>query len=865
MAVVTESLQRRLRQKALILMGAIFLVVALLSVLFIETLTQEAKEKNLALKHQVAEQAFNAYLARAEDEMKFIGKDLSTSEYIAGRELDLLFSHHEVLFFGGLDFFYIEWANGNYSMDPRARLFTNTDFKVLLGAGLLNRWASVKTDDGATLLMLKTKLLSTEKDTTGFLYGFISLNDNLTLANELLEGADVSAIRIYDVSHNRVLLEERKARIDLSTNALRASLPLISPIQANLQLDVIEAHSISSAIFTNALPLILSVGVVLLIFYFLLARQVKILIFHPIETVVYKHNEELIPYVELQPIQRQSRQLMAEIQAKDKRFLLLSDSINSAVIFCNEVAEIELVNTEARHVFPESAKARTLFDFMPIASHRSIQDALKGNIGITFDLTMNDLGRIYQWQAYTFRNENDYRGLLLVGRNITRETSLTWQLEQLHPLSSLIEKKVDTDAILNELNYLSTLPDHIESSHLQGWMTLLLSVLDDISQQETDIANIPLGDVFRQESDRVMAAMGMEATRALVDCSVETGGKVVAVGRHFRSLVRTLLMMVMSNDMAERRLSIRFISDMELEIIAMNDMAFRPLFFWMVKMLSESLGGQKQTLQNNALQLNLTMEINHSAAETLSLKPKQVTAWIANDYPYASNITEALKRFGLEVEVYASSDSFFTQSSVLTEFDAVLIGCDKDVQSQIDMTQALKLKHKRDHLPIIWLNSRFPLHTDASVYTLQGCFFDYNLYQVLLKACEEDGISTAHYNEHDACWVMVGGSRVTKAIWYNQLEQCTIATQWLADLVNYDVVLSYQPNAIIVLLEPQPSATILAAQTAFPSVCFYAVQKWPEMPDNVILFDLVSPNSGEQIRFFTQEVIQHNTNSRSNE
>lgn len=865
MAAVVKSLQRRLRQKALILMVAIFVVVALLSVFFIETLTQAAKEKNLVLKHQVAEQAFNAYLARAEDEMKFIGQDLSSSEYINGRELDLLFSHHEVLFFGGLDFFYIEWANGNDSMDPRARLFTQTDFKAVIGAGLLNRWASIQTDDGATLLMLKTKLLSAEKDSTGFLYGFISLNDNLTLANELLDSAVVSAVRIYDVSHNLVLLEERKAGVDLSANSSRSSLPLTSPIQANLQLDVIEANSISSAIFTNALPLILSVGAVLLVFYFLLVRQMKVLIFQPIEKAVDKHEEELIPYVELQPIQQQSRQLMAEIEAKDKRFLLLSDSVNSAVIFCNEVAEVELVNAEARHIFPDSAKARTLFDFMPIASHRSIQDALKGNIGIAFDLTMVDLGRLYQWQAYAFRNENDYRGLLLVGKDVTRETSLTWQLEQLSPLSSLIERKVDTDAILNELSYLSQLPGPIESNHLQGWMALLLSVLDSIGQQEQDMSYLPLGDIFRQESDRVMAAMGIEATRALVDCSVETGSKVVAVGVHFRGLVRTLLMMVMSNDMAERRLSIRFNSDMELEIIAMNDMAFRPLFFWMIKMLSESLGGHKKILQNNALQLNLLMSVNESDEEVLSLKPNQVIAWIANDYPYASLITEALQRFGLKVEEYASTDSFFTQSSVLTKFDAVLIGCDKDVQSQIDMTLALKLKHKRDHLPIIWLNSRFPSHIDASVYTLQGCFFDYNLYQVLLKACEEDAISIAHYNEQDACWVMVGGSRVTKAIWYNELERCSITTQWLADLAEYDVVLSYQPNAIIVLLEPQSSAVILAAQTAFPNVRFYSVQKWSEMPDNVILFDLISLNTSEQIRFFTQDVMQHNTNSRSNE
>jgi hypothetical protein len=122
-----------------------------------------------------------------------------------------------------------------------------------------------------------------------------------------------------------------------------------------------------------------------------------------------------------------------------------------------------------------------------------------------------------------------------------------------------------------------------------------------------------------------------------------------------------------------------------------------------------------------------------------------------------------------------------------------------------------------------------------------------------------------HSNEQDMCWVMVGGSRVTKAIWYTELEQYNIATQWLADLHSHHVVLSYQPKAVVVLLEAQPAAEIEAAQSAFPNVAFYSVQRWPEMPDNVVFFDMVSPNSSEQIRFFTQDVMKQNTNSRSNE
>jgi hypothetical protein len=864
MAEVTISLQHRLRSKVLILVCVVFLAVTFMSLYFIEALNQTAAEKNLALKHRVVEQAFNGYLARAEDEMKFIGQDLSLSNYAVGRELDLLFSHHEVLFFGGLDFFYIEWVNGKHSMDPRARLFTKVDLQSVLGEGLINRWTSIVTTDDSILLMFKKKLLSSGQENIGFLYGFISLNDNLTLANELLESAQVSAVQVYDSAHNRVLLEEHKVGVDLSGATLHSRLPLVSPIQADLQLDIIQKRIFSSTILTNALPLIAGIGVVLFCFCLLLFRQVKTLIFQPLESIVYRHEEGLLPYSELQPIQLQSNQYKAFIESKENRFKLLAESIHSAIIFCTEVAEVELINSEAKLLFPDAEKARTLFDFMPISCHQSIQEALKGEVGVAFELTDSTLGRIYQWQVHSFKNESNYRGLLLVGRNVTQEISLMWQLEQLQPLSSAQQKKVDTDAILSELTYLSSLPGYIDSKHLQGWLALLISVLDDISSLDSKVSYLPIGEVFCQESARVMAAMGVEANRALLDCSVEVGARNIAVDANFRGLIRALLMMVMSNDMAERRLTVRFDGE-ELEMIAMNDMAFRPLFYWMIKMLLAPLGGQQKTLQNNALQINLIMEELEYQSILKQLTPNQVVAWVANDYPNPNIIKAALVRLGLQVEEYVSTDSFFTQSSAVVKFDAVLIGCDKDVEAQADMTRALKLKYNRDELPIVWLNSTLLMEVDPDVFTLQGCSFDYNLHQVLAKACELEGVIPTHSHEQALSWVMIGGSRITKAIWYVELEKYEVATQWLVDLSNYHVVLSYHPDAVVVLLEPQPRALLRSIQAAFPKVRFFSVQKWPEMPDNVSFFSMALPYSGDQIRLFTQNVIQQNTNLRSNE
>ncbi|NLQ17281.1 hypothetical protein HGG82_06535 [Marinomonas sp. M1K-6] len=857
MAVESISLQHRLHEKVFFLVGVVFLSVTLVVLYFADTLTRAATEEHLALKHRAVEQAFNGYLARAEDEMRFIAQDLVLSDYAPGRELDLLFSHHEVLFSGGLDFFYIQWNDATSAMDPRARLFTQVDFQTLLPQGQINRWVSTLTEDGAILLMFKHKLLSKEQENLGFLYGFIALNDNLALVSELLGSAQISAVRIYDEASGHALLEESSTDIDLSMPTLTSRQPLVSAVQANLQLEIHQQEVLFSSILARTFPAIAALGFVLLCFYFGVKQLVRRRVFEPLEALVYRHQETLSPFSELQAIQQQNQQYEVAIKTKDQRFALLMASTDSAVIFSNEVAEVALLNDEAKRLFADAEKARTLFDFMPISCHQSIQEALKGQVGVTFELTMARLGRIYQWQAYSFRHEGAYRGVLLVGRNTTQETRLKWQLEQLQPLSSAMKRKVDTDAILNELRYLSYLPAPVTAKQLQGWIVLFMSVLDDIRRVERDVVYLPLGEVFWQESVRVIEAMGTETHCALLDCSVDVGARVVAVDGNLRGLVRTLLMMVMSNDMSERRLTARF-NDTELELTAMNDMVSRPLFYRMISMLLTHLGGRQKTLRNHALQLSISME--ESEAEQDVLTQGKSVAWVSNDYPDADEIMRMLLRLGLQVEEYRSADSFFMRSRGMATFDAILIGGDDDCQVQMDMTRALQLKYNRPQLPVVWINRIEPVTPFIrQVFTLSGCPFDYSLHKVLADTFALERMAPTQVNESGPAWVMVGGSRITKAIWYTELKKCELSAQWLTDLSSDSVVLSYHSDAIVVLLEPPPPLLLEAIQEAFPLVRFFAIQRWADMPDSVALFEMAQPYSSDQIRYFLQDVVQKTT------
>ncbi|BFM50257.1 hypothetical protein [Marinomonas sp. THO17] len=860
------SLKDRLKQRILLIMLCLLLLLGVGTVYFATLLERNAEMTSLALKHQIVEQTLASYLARAETEMSFIAKELMAQNYAEGQELDLLFSHHEVLFSGGLDFFYIVWKDNRIAMDPRARLFTQVSFTPLLEKALLNRWTAVFTEDDEVLLQYKKKIVSATGESLGFLYGYISLNDNLTLGNELLTSVEVTGVRLYDVTDWRVLLDEKTSNDGEQVFAtLTYSFPLATAVQGDFLLEVEQREASGRKIFVLVWPLLGFIIVCLVAFNWLVNFYINKLIFVSLEQTVYRKKEAKTHFKELQPIEEQSKQYRAAIKAKGDQFDLLAESVHSAIIFCNEVAELQVLNKEAKEIFPEAERARTLFDFLPIAYHQSIQEALKGAVGRSFEMTIDRLGRIYQWRAFSYHNEYGYRGILLVGRNITKETSLMWQLDQLQPLSSAVEKQVDTQTLQGELAYLTQLPTYIKTAQFQGWLSLTLSVLDDIRTLDDEVEYCIFGDLLTQESASVMKAMSVEGNRALLEVPLSVASGTLPVDRNIRALVRLIFMMVLSNDLAERRLTMQAKAN-ELEIVAMHDMANRSLFMWMVKALASNLGAQYKILRNNALQFNLPVAWYEQsdvsvAQETLSqerITQDKLVAWVANDYQNPELISDALQRLGCKVKKFVSADSFFTESSTIVKYDAIFIGCDQDTSGQKKMTQTLQVKHDRQALPIVWVNSVFSEVKPSEVFQLQGCPFDYSLYQILLRALERDGVMPLYQPNTESSWLMVGGSRVTKAIWYNELERQHIATQWLTDLSSYDLVLPYHPEAVIVLLTPQSNDLLTELITAFPKVSIFTIQDWQHRPDNVALVRLQSPHSDEQINHFIRSIHERN-------
>ncbi|MCV2402135.1 hypothetical protein OFY17_04455 [Marinomonas sp. C2222] len=854
MAKVVISLQKRLQKKLLILLGCAFVIFSLAILFFVESLNRSFSEKELALKHRVVEQTFNSYLTRAEGEMSLISQDLSLNNYGVGHELDLIFSNHEELIFGELDFFYIEWSEGDHAIDPRARLFTDSDFSSLLSNGLINRWVAIYTENGTRLLMNKKRIVS-DYQNLGFSYGFISLDDNLTLTNLLLDSAGINAVRIYDQSQNRVLLDEARSGESLLNSALLSSLPLISSVDSSLLLEISQKNILTVTVAMKTLFYVAVVGVALILFYFLFIYQFNRALFTPLKRLSLHNDQTPLLFSELEPLQKKRNLEKTALVAKDHRFKLLTESVECAIIFCNEVTEIQMVNGEARTLFPESLKARTIFDFMPISCHQPIQEALKGEVGITFDITMKSMNRIYRWHAFPFVNDSIHQGVLLVGRDTTKESSLAWQLEQLNPLPSLQQEKVDVDTIVSELIYLSEQSYFTNAQQLQGWMTLLTRTLGEIgrSSVEPSVSEC-LGDVLSKVSNQITKDMGVNTDRVLIDCSLDDAMQIFSFSPDMKQLLRVFIMMVASNDTVKTKLSVRFVEE-ELEIVATYDKA-RPILDWFVTTLITRLKGKQQVSLNSTLSVTVPIEERELKGE--GGLPSAVVAWVTNDYSNEGLISELLEKLGVTVKKYTSTDSFLTHLNSVNHFDAIIVGCDKATDTQFELTEFLQNKYDRMGLPLIWVNCSKPTYISSEVINLLGSPFEYNLYDALQQAFIREPLSTVNMqNDDEHYWVIVGGSRVTKAIWYSALENCHISAHWWDDLSSYYAVLSQYPDASIILLESQSDALLSVVNIEFPETQFFTVQSWGHAPNYVHCYDVKPPYSNEKINEFVKYVAQN--------
>lgn len=346
------SLKKRLQQQYLIILSCVFLLLSTAALYFDSSQAEARAKLQLNLSHQAVEQAFNTYLTRAEYEVNFIAQDISLRSKHNLGTLERLFRNHDILFLGGLDFFSIIWQDGSQAIDPRSRLYTRASLDNLTQGAKIDQWSSVQTADNASLLVFKKQLVSEQKEVLGTLFGYVSLNENLTLASELIGNANTDGLRILNSpSDSQAILEEYAGDFDIDSLAFRSIQPLGVDADIAIFLEVGQSREKDLSNFSDVLVLLLSGLFLLVLLYFSANKYIEIKVLQPL-SALRAGGRNPIPFVELGPLQQQYLVHQKRLEADKRRFQALLELNNRAVIFCSEIAEVTILNKESKRLFP---------------------------------------------------------------------------------------------------------------------------------------------------------------------------------------------------------------------------------------------------------------------------------------------------------------------------------------------------------------------------------------------------------------------------------------------------------------------------------------------------------------------------------
>ena len=183
---VAVSLRKRHRMQIALVLMSVYILVAIVLLFVTKDQIERDNQADLAVRHFTVSQALHGFLLSAEYELSSTVQVLLNTKKQMDLDLGRLFDRHDEFLFGSLDFFYVEWAEQGSILDPRTHLFTQDSIDRLIAKSKLGRWTLQQTQDGASILINKKKIVNLDGDWKGYLYGFISLNNNVTLANRLL-------------------------------------------------------------------------------------------------------------------------------------------------------------------------------------------------------------------------------------------------------------------------------------------------------------------------------------------------------------------------------------------------------------------------------------------------------------------------------------------------------------------------------------------------------------------------------------------------------------------------------------------------------------------------------------------------------
>lgn len=778
--------------------------------------------------------SFAAYLDRANFEVKYLSEQISDGETI-----DRLFQLHDVLFFGGLDFFYVALEDGTSMEDPRVRLYTRDALSGLIKNAESDVWLHVSTTDQSELLVYKKSLASDEdKLSKGFFYGFISLDNNLALASDLIGSAGADYLKINDVVGKPLLIEQLSSFSDETPFVHHESTLSLPVLKDKLAVEVRYSRPLFESFSSWAVIGSLAILAGLLLLNWAVRWYAQRTLFMPIAGLPAIGRMDTLNYQEFEPLLAQMNYFQTRLKARDQHLDLLLNSLQAAILFCDESARVTDINDEAALLFPESPTAKTIFDMTPIACHQPIQRALKGEYGGGFELELKDQPKVYAFQTHTFVNEHGFRSVMLVGRDVSEVRRLRWHLTHRFPRQAIDRPQPSPHLIFDEISERSevVLKDPEEAIAWFGALGQLLKQASEPAQEAVQVQT--LGALLCEQQAWLERELGVCLKRC--DCTVEAALEDTLVQANWTSdhaaLIRLAFMLCLGSSLSGRHLVFSW-DKKGLVIKVYGAEESSAVLGWLCQEYPKVLKGRTESAKGGFIKMTATVKRElGSAAEELPAKGR--VAFIENDYVDVNRVKQLLNELAIKWDGYASFAEFMSASQPYhCQYDVLMIGLGDETLAQ---THVQKLLHTSgsDQLPILYL-------ADHAVEQMEGQILyahqlmAYSLAKVMESLRHFSAINMGDWATQDTNFIITGGSSMSQVIWQSELSAHGFVVRREVEIDNLVSVLRHTSPVNIIVLDHE---TAMRAQklhlVKLVNTRWVVLEDFSERPDTMHFMDL---------------------------
>jgi len=795
---VEVSLRKQYKKQMAIIFAFAFFIIVLMSLWLTNKHLEQSYQKRLSIHHTTVTQAFNDYLQLAEYELNSTAQLLlfNQSKIQPEPALDILFDQYDDFLLGGVDFFYVKWADGTDITDPRSNLFFYGNNKEITKFSTIGGWSLKQTIEGESLLIYKKSLGLQSGEWKGYLYGFIVLQKNVTLLNALLSSADLDRVKLLSSKQDVLLSGLRNSLVNNTSVEFYSADMLLSKSDETYTLQIAKQKKVAELVWQNYLFWIITLMALLYLMYVISLNLCQRLA----QTVLTTFEQDLevaedSSFIELHTLQRRLNEKYNRLNSHKNSFNLLMSASEAAIIFCDEIACIQKVNPKAEAIFPESSHSRTVFDFMPVECHQSIQQALKGEIGININTTLANTNRIYCWKLFPYMMDSDYRGLALIGHDVTDTQQLEWQLNELQQY--IPENSVATPLILDELSYILTDAENTFVKVKDIWLKSLTYCLKELIAPQTFSNVIAFGELLTQRLTITPSRL-TQVDYVQIDCSIDSANVHSAWSSDVGLLVSALIMMAHSSDVVGKKHLLISVVDNQLKIETMGIGASRPVFNSLVYAITARLGIECKLTTNNQLTVLYPFLEKPLVVKNPIINLKVV--WIKNDYVMPTLIEDILNRLGYDVSVFSSTESFFTEIGELALIDVLLIGYHERQPIWQELPVVLKTRLSREKLPIGWIGpEHISLINEHPNYS--SCLHEYGLSKFMEPLIELDPIDLSIDLLSVDGWLVVGGSNVSRAILYEELLCLNVRPYLVPNLEDHQSLFVNDMVRVVLLLD----------------------------------------------------------------